>query len=193
MRRALLFSIGLAAASAAYAAESPLPAAQLGRLFYSPAERAQLDIARTLKKPAPATAAAAPAPVAEPASQVVTYGGIVRRSDGRSTLWINNRPVDEKEALSGAGLKGRVRADGAVSLQIPERAGTIDIKVGQSVELQSGRVAEGRKPAPEAKPAATPEAKIADDAKGLADAKGGAETKPAADAKAAAAPVAPTR
>jgi hypothetical protein len=150
MRRTLLLAVLIAVAAQPQAAQTPAPPQQIGRLFFTPAERAQLDLARIQKKAASATAAAEP-PAPEPAPQVVTYGGIVRRSDGKSTLWINNRAVDEKEALAGLSLKGRVRPDGAVSLQVPEKGGTIDLKVGQSVELQSGRVAEARKRAPESK------------------------------------------
>jgi hypothetical protein len=75
----------------------------------------------------------------------VTYGGIVRRSDGKSMLWINNRLADEKEALTGLNLRGRVRPDGAVTLQVPNTGSSIDVKVGQSVEVLTGKVAEGRR------------------------------------------------
>ena len=157
MRRALVLACALAALSARACAPSakprsaPQPAqAPLGRLFFTPTERAQLDVARMQKK-APAQQRAAAEPVeAPPAPQVVTYGGIVRRSDGRAMLWLNNRLVDEKEALAGLSLKGKVRPDGAVTLQVPQTGGSIDVKVGQSVELQTGRVAEARKPPPEA-------------------------------------------
>jgi len=166
----------VAAAGHLHAAQ-PQQAPPLGRLFFTPAERAQLDIARTQKKAPPVTAAAEP-PAPQPAPQIVTYGGIVRRSDGRSTLWINNRAVDEKEALSALSLKGKVRPDGAVSVQVPQTGGTIDIKVGQSVELQTGRVAEARKPSPESKPAAEA---AATEAKGTPEAKAPSQAKPAAE------------
>jgi hypothetical protein len=133
MKRVVSFSVCLAITTAASAAE-------VGRLFFTPAERAQLDVARTHKKapPPPATQAAETAP-----PEVVTYGGIVRRSDGKALLWINNRLADESEALGA--LKGRVRADGAVTLQAPQSGGTVDVKVGQSVDLQSGHVSEGHR------------------------------------------------
>ena len=136
MKRALAFSMCVALAGTASAAE-------LGRLFFAPAEREQLDIARIQKKapPLPAATQSAEAPMPE----IVTYGGIVRRSDGKAMLWINNRVAEEKEALGALSLKGNVRPDGAVSLQVPQSGGTIEMKVGQSVDLQSGRVAEGRK------------------------------------------------
>jgi hypothetical protein len=136
MTRALLVSICVALSASASGAE-------IGRLFFTPAERAQLDVARAQKKAPPV---AAPMQAQEtPAPEVVTYTGIVRRSDGKSMLWINNRVADEKEALRELNLKGTVRPDGAVSLHVPQSGASIEVKVGQSVELHSRRVAEGRK------------------------------------------------
>ena len=132
MKRVVAFSMCLAIATAASGAE-------VGRLFFTPAERAQLDVERTHKKAPPAPSMQASAETAAP--EIVTYGGIVRRSDGKALLWINNRLADENEALGA--LKGRVRADGAVTLQAPQSGGTIDVKVGQSVDLHSGHVSEG--------------------------------------------------
>lgn len=168
MKRALfilaLGVIGTTAEAAEPEAKASAAPASIGRLFFTPSERAQLDIARMQRKPAALAATASAEPVeAPPTTQVVTYGGIVRRSDGKSMLWINNRLVDEKDALSGLSLKGKVRSDGAVTLHVPQTGGSIDVKVGQSVELQTGRVAETRKPPPETKPAPT-----ADDAKPVA-------------------------
>lgn len=157
MRRALIALAGVALSVGAYAADAPkpaavapepaaatparAPAAPLGRFFFSPTERAQLDVARLQKKAPSATPDAVEAP---PAPQVVTYGGLVRRSDGRQMLWLNNRLVDEKEALAGFSIRGKVRPDGAVTLQSQSGA-SVDVKVGQSVELYTGKVAETRK------------------------------------------------
>jgi hypothetical protein len=128
---------------AAIAATSDALGAQpLGRLFFTPAERAQLDNARSQNQRA-AKVAPEPVEVAQ-APQIVTYSGIVRRSDGKSILWLNNRPVEEKEALAGLALTGRVSPDGAVILQVPETGASVNLKVGQRAELQSGKVAEGR-------------------------------------------------
>lgn len=135
MKQPLALFIGLTLCGAAPAAET------LGKFFFTPAERAQLDLARTQNR-APQLKSAEPAEVA-PAPQVLTYSGIVRRSDGKSVLWLNNRPVDEKEALSGLAVKGRVRSDGGVTVQVPQTGRSIDLKVGQSVELNSGTIAEG--------------------------------------------------
>lgn len=141
----------------------------LGRFFFSPAERAQLDVAR-LQRKAP-TSAEPEVVEAPPPPQMVTYGGLVRRSDGRKMLWLNNRLVEEKEALAGLNIKGKVRADGAVTLQAQSGA-TVDVKVGQTVELYTGKVAETRKAPPEApKPAADAKAASDDGRPASAEAK----------------------
>jgi hypothetical protein len=138
---------------------SAASAAEIGKLFYSPAERAQLDEARSQKKAPPV--ATAPQPEEAPVPQVVTYSGLVRRSDGRSLLWLNGRLVDEKEALAGPALKGTIRPDGAVILQARDSAESVSIKVGQSAELQSGKVAERAKIEAQQKAAAKDAAKDA--------------------------------
>ena len=138
MRAAVTIAL-LAAAGAAGAAEQPI-----GRLFFTPAERAQLDAARSAKRVAEPATASKPAVPPPPETQIITYSGIVRRSDGKSILWLNSRATDEKEALSGLAVTGRVRPDGAVTLEVPNTGGTIDLKVGQRAELQTGRVSEAR-------------------------------------------------
>ena len=162
MIRLALLVAGLALTQSVCAAQP------LGRLFFSPAERAQLDVMRT-QKPSPQQAAAAPPPEPRPTSQTITYSGIVRRNDGKSTLWLNNKPVDEKEALAGLAVSGRVRPDGAVTFQNPETGARIDLKVGQRAELQTGRVAESRRENPE--PPRKDDAAKADPARPTADAR----------------------
>jgi hypothetical protein len=64
----------------------------LGRLFYTPAEREQLD---RLRRGEEVQAAAAPSG----GRHAVT--GYVQRSDGRGVVWIDGRPV----VVSGPGAK----------------------------------------------------------------------------------------
>jgi hypothetical protein len=60
-------------------------AAALGRLFYTPEQRSGLEQARQQKRAATADGTtAAPKPL--------TYDGIVLRSDGRATRWIDGKP-----------------------------------------------------------------------------------------------------
>ena len=115
-----------------------LPAAEpIGRIFFTPEQRAQLDAARAQK-------AVASQVRDEPLPETVTYNGIVRRSDGKTTVWINNRPLPDSELRSGSALTGNVDRDGRVRLQTTQGAGTtqVRLKVGQSAELLSGRVDE---------------------------------------------------
>lgn len=150
MKRAwLLLALVLAAGDAA-AAE------RLGRLFFTPAQRAQLDVARSQKSRAPL---ASEPEEAAPVPEVVTYGGIVRRSDGKTTVWINNHPIDDGKPSARMPVTSRVRPDGSVRLEVPQTNRSFDLNVGQSAEIQSGTIQEpyARSPAvarPQPKPLA---------------------------------------
>jgi hypothetical protein len=160
-RLLVLFALmGVAAPAAAQPAGPP------GRLFFTPAQRAALDVARTQRARA-LLANEKPEQEAAPVPQTITYGGMVRRSDGKSTVWINNQPVNDREPLGGA-IVGQVRPDGSVTLQVPQSGRSVNLKPGQSVELLSGTVEEGfsrrlevskPEPKPTVKPA--PEGKAA--------------------------------
>ena len=135
--RSLIFLAVLAAAP------SPAPAAEpLGRLFFTPDQRVSLDAARS-KKTRVTTEEATEKPPAPPVPEVVTYGGVVRRSDGKSTVWLNDRAVDEKDARAGTAIVGRVRPDGSVTVQSAQTGRSVDLRVGQRAELLSGKVEEG--------------------------------------------------
>ena len=144
------------------------PPEPVGRLFFTPPQRAQLDVARIQRaRTTLATEKTEEVSTAAPVPQTLTYDGAVRRSDGKTTVWINSRPVNDKDPATGAVIVGRVRPDGSVSLQMPQSGRSVELKPGQSVELLSGQIEDGlsRKPAAapvEPKPApkaATPEAK----------------------------------
>ena len=81
---------------------------ELGRLFYTPAQRAQLESARARNQtqrasPKQRQAVSAPAPL--------RFDGVVIRSDGQSTRWVNGKT--EVGASSVTGLKpGQIRANG---------------------------------------------------------------------------------
>lgn len=132
MKRVLL-SLALALAQPASHAAEPL-----GRLFYTPAQRAQLDVARVQKSRATTIAEPDQAPLPE----FVTYSGVVRRSDGRSTVWINNRTINDGKVPGGVPVTSRLRPDGSVSLGIAQSDRSVNLKVGQSVEIVSGTIAE---------------------------------------------------
>ena len=132
-------------------AAPPARAAEpIGRLFYTPDQRGQLDAARA-KRARTGTDKAEDAPPPPSTPEVVTYGGIVRRSDGKTTVWLNNRAVTERES-AGARMVGRVRSDGTVVLQSAQTGRNVPLRVGQRADLLSGRVDEGYRRARPAKP-----------------------------------------
>lgn len=112
----------------------------LGRFFFTPAQRAQLDTARSQKSRV-TLASEKEQDAAAPVAEILTLGGSVRRSDGKSTVWINNRAVNDREA-SGGVIIDRLRPNGALSLQVPQSARNIELKVGQSVDIVSGTIEE---------------------------------------------------
>jgi hypothetical protein len=139
-----------AAAVPVQAADAPL-----GRLFFTPSQRASLDVARTQRARSALSTDKTDEATAAPLPQTLTYDGAVRRSDGKATIFLNGRPVSEKDSAAGTVIVGRIRPDGGVSLQLPQSGRSVDLKPGQSVELLSGVIEESysRKPVqPESKP-----------------------------------------
>ena len=139
----------------------PLPARAaepLGRLFFTPEQRAQLDTLRTKK-------VAASQVKDEPVPENITYSGIVQRSDGKSTVWVNNKALSEHDVRETGSLVGRIERDGRILVQPFQgsKAPAMRLKVGQSAELLSGQINEragsaNAETAPKntAKPAAAP-------------------------------------
>ena len=110
-RRAYLLLVLLAMlgmASEGFAASPGDP----GRLFYTPAQRAQLEAARAHKGSQTGRAA-------NGGAQTLRFDGQVIRSDGTSTSWVNGQPRAGAAGAAGAagvaGLKpGQIRAGGKV-------------------------------------------------------------------------------
>ncbi len=128
--RSVLLMLALLLPTTVYGAET------LGRLFFSPDQRAQLDMLRTKRVVASQTKE-------EPPPEVVTYNGIVRRSDGKTTVWVNNQALSEADLRDKPAIAGRVSRDGTILLQATQPGTTrAQLKVGQSAELLSGRVEE---------------------------------------------------
>jgi len=156
-------SLTACCALAAALASVPAPAQErVGRLFFTPAQRASLDVARSQRARA-ALASDKTEQEAAPVPQTITYSGVLRRSDGKTTVWINNQPVHDRDSAGAAAIVGRVRPDGSVTLQVPQSGRSVILKPGQSVELLSGAVEEGysrrlEAPKPESKPGAKPAA-----------------------------------
>jgi hypothetical protein len=112
----------------------------LGRLFFSPGERAGLDEARR-RPAAPVAAAPAKAPALPPAPDYVTLNGVVRRSDGSTAIWLNNRMVDGKRTSDGLEVTTSKRP-GAANVRVPQAGRSVDLRVGQQLDVTSGKVRE---------------------------------------------------
>ena len=82
-----------------------------GRLFYTPAQRDQLESARTHNITQPADKNKRSSPDGAPAP--LRFDGLVIRSDGKTTRWVDGKPQLDGSGVSG--LKpGQIRADGRV-------------------------------------------------------------------------------
>jgi hypothetical protein len=137
---------GLLAAAllAGLAPGTPAQTLGLGRLFSSPEERIALDAQRGASRAAAAdpnlaqaaqagmaagAAASPPAPPPEP----VQLNGVVRRSSGKSTIWLNQVPhADGNQQL---------RADQSVTLRLASGRELV-LKPGQSFNPADGTVQE---------------------------------------------------
>ncbi|HRD92139.1 MAG TPA: hypothetical protein PK201_03360 [Accumulibacter sp.] len=100
----------------------------VGRLFFTPERRQQLDRQRELnildKQPLPA-------------DPTLTIDGVVVRSSGKRTAWVNGSPQNENEQWNGLTVSPRHGDPGKVLVESsdspPARA-----RVGQSVNRNTG-------------------------------------------------------
>lgn len=106
---------------------SPAPSAQeLGRLFFTPAQRDALDARRRAR---------VPDKPAEPlvASPTTRLDGYMRRhSDGRATVWVNGDTTTEAAP----------QADGRVPVPMNDSGARVRLKPGQVVDRGSGEVSD---------------------------------------------------
>jgi hypothetical protein len=118
----------------------------MGRLFTTPVERTQLDQQRnstdsaTLLEgratmapppPSPPAMAASPIEAAPPAApQVLQLNGVLRRSNGKTIVWVNNEPQESAPSARGP----------AVPLDLGGRK--VILKPGQSYDPATGAIQE---------------------------------------------------
>ena len=110
---------------------SPGPAPELGRLFFAPTERA--DIERDRGKPS-----REPAAVEGPES--VTVNGVITRRGAPAVPLINGRALARGESLSGLTITGL--ADGRVRVTRNADGKSGLARPGQTVDLATGEVRE---------------------------------------------------
>ena len=107
---------------------------ELGRLFFTPAQRAVLDAGKSIGSSQRKSAA--------PRNRgKVFLNGVVRRSDGEATVWINGKPTYQE---STSGMKVKPSRDDAASAQIglPGQRIPLELRVGQEFDRATGRIAE---------------------------------------------------
>jgi hypothetical protein len=144
--RTLTIIVLFALTAAAQAADAP----KLSRLFFTPEQRLALDAERqqakiNALKPQPPVSTMAQAPKEAPkpkamTPQIVTLNGIVRRSDGQSTVWVNNKVIQNGSA-AGPVSAGSISND-SVDIKLNSAARGVQLKVGQTVSSATGKVEE---------------------------------------------------
>ena len=124
MSAGLAHLVGLALLAPAYAADTPA----LGRLFFTPERRAILERQRTFN-------------VQETQAlqgTTMTLDGVVYRSSGKATVWVNRQAQTESEA-SRTGVNAVVspRSPGSALLAPGEEAAA-QLKVGEAINRATG-------------------------------------------------------
>ncbi|HQO28153.1 MAG TPA: hypothetical protein PKY22_01310 [Accumulibacter sp.] len=106
--------------------------AALGRLFFSAERRQQLDRQRAQNTLDKQQATAAPA---------LTVDGVVVRSSGRRTTWLNGTPQHESEMLNGLTLTGRPDEPARVLVESSD-APSARARVGETVNRSTGETSD---------------------------------------------------
>lgn len=129
LARSALVSAGIVLAGAHGA-----QAQELGRLFFTPEQRAALDARR--KARVPDKPAAAPATE----SPITRVNGAVQRSGGKSTVWVNGEMIPEDAQAGGARVAPGGSARGRVSIPAGEGTQQHELRVGETLDRSSGEV-----------------------------------------------------
>lgn len=99
-----------------------IPAAhadQLGRLFFTPQQRSQLDYAYARNAPAEGGS-----------SPVLTVNGIVQKHGGARTVWVNGVAQSENSSSE--------RNTSAQTVRVPGKSRPVRLKVGEKILLDQG-------------------------------------------------------
>ena len=108
----------------------------MGRLFFTPAQRNTLDAGKQLAKPRQA---------APSGPRAATLNGVVTRSDGESTVWVNGHSVSR----AGSPNASASHSDPATArLELQGARGRVKLKVGQRFDRSTGKVAESYESSP---------------------------------------------
>ncbi|MBV8031279.1 MAG: hypothetical protein JO035_07205 [Betaproteobacteria bacterium] len=118
---------------ATFGAAAPAGAQEpLGRLFFTPEQRQALDARRKARLPDKPSGPAAATPH-------VRLDGYVKRSDGRSTVWVNGESVPETVQADSPRI-GAAGRDSRVSVNAGDGGGRVELKPGEVLDRGSGEV-----------------------------------------------------
>ena len=112
------------------AVTSPCTAQELGRLFFTPEQRSALDARRKARVPDRPAAAVV-------ASPTMRLDGYVKRSGGKSTVWVNREALDEGGTDTPRLPRGN---DDRVSVPIGETRSRVQMKPGETLDRGNGEV-----------------------------------------------------
>ena len=107
----------------------------LGRLFFTPEQRLLLDNARRQKVKIEEQSE-------EQAPEIVSLNGVVKRSDGHTTVWLNNRAVSDRHAPGGVTITSQGTASDPVTFTMPQGERAVRLRVGQNLDVTTGQVVE---------------------------------------------------
>jgi len=109
-------------------------AAQLGRLFLTPERRAQLERQRQLN-------------IQEKTQETIEVAsvhvnGMVRRSGGKTTVWVNGRPQQEGVNASGVAVRPSPRQVDRIDISIGEES-PASLRVGERLNRATQELSNG--------------------------------------------------
>jgi hypothetical protein len=125
-RARLVLALVLACGSGA------LQAQELGRLFFTPEQRAALDARRKARVPDKPAAAAIVSPTTR-------LDGFVKRSSGPSTVWVNGESLLETSPEAPRIGVNRPN-DGRVSVGVGDSGARVGLKPGETLDRGTGEV-----------------------------------------------------
>lgn len=108
----------------------------LGRLFFTPDERSNLDRARLTGVDTEQEGA--------PAQQLesITLNGIVKRSSGKTTVWVNGSAQHESDLPPGTKRQASKTRPPDFPVLVQKTGKTVTLKVGQTLNIESGEISE---------------------------------------------------
>lgn len=127
------------------------PGDELGRLFFTPEERATMEAARALVNVAPVSLSAlslsnlprAIPAVAAPPPPALTLNGLVTRSQGPATLWINGLAQDARSLYLPGVAQPRVRLErNAIQIALDPTQPARRVKAGQTFDPARAQVSD---------------------------------------------------